>query len=1719
MSNRKLAKAIQGFFRALRRLHQTVTKGLVNWLLRSALKNNRGNRLASGFVLPTTVLLGLVVTLTVGALTYRAYNRNAQVIGQNQQRIIYNAATPAIDRARSKLEFLFDATKDNRYPGGVPSEGRLLSMLLNDTKDSTNTKDFAQYLVGGVDPYKLPDEERVDLNVDGRKDNAWSFRTDTNGDGTADATVIYSVIFSTPTDAAKNPQELLLTLKDSEKVKQLVVRHGPLSKESSAVKCGSGAGGAEGGWFEDQGGNTSILRKNFQVDAMVIPDQANSTAVTLEFHQDRQLNRGNKWGAWFRNDLEIFPGPTFNWNGAMHTEGSLMIGGTEGKKFTAHLISSPSSCLFSPADNSGITVTDVPSEFKGSLIAGMMGSSNADGKSDIYIYGTNPTSLELNVNTDTTPNTSTPNDVSIDPTTLLVADKYAYRPDKTTGSTDNWKSFETTGLAKRITSKGQDKPYVDDLYRADDRWGPKPKYGTGDSARSVPDGEMGKEIPGTAENLILTLQDDNSVGSEGAGVGLDGYWERRARGKGVRILVGERLELGNLNTWVTPRDQSGDDYVSNNPNNMDVGKTDEREGDPLYPPTVAPYPIGRNDSLTHLDLQRRTLRDNPSAVQATAVYHAAKDKDYPVACLTSTVHPGTLSTLYQSINFLPTRFADGATGAVSPLLQSNFFTGQGTNGWEFSAPSGSATAFANAMNSSTSPLRTALQNLANFAGDPNGVFPLKPTADTFVHPYPALTMWGNYSNLRRVLGKLTAGTTYANLSIADKTYLQTASCTIGVLAYNIDQIQKFDPLNVNNDYSLGNGTTVLEELAISLQSLMNSEESDGEVLPRGQLKSRDYSTSSSKTGNGGGLDTDYFTPPPEAWIGALKQQVLKGKLTSGSSYEKALAETLNDPKVRMAELIMLKYQIRRDRAFGFRSSPAFGTYVGRASGTNVDTSRRKYRLPSACDPDEFKFANLSTALGQTSGPSVRLGEYRLALSRLCGALDTTNYNPDDPTKRAWVLPKFPALYYIFPEINHDLDGELEAGTPLYDHRQPGATLKSAVAAAATTDIIKSDSRAEIDEEPYVKNRYVAGASVNGSVTFRVVGTSTLPSTSTYSATLLPLTPTEAAADNDTKNYPSRYPYAGTTPFPVADYALGSAIALTPRPLDDWQLPYTAPKTISTSPVSGGPNVSPNIIVSTDGTTKVAVPFLDRAFFDGRQVMLMRSLDIDLGMLRSSRPIGTTDVWLPESGIIYAFREDAIREDAIVRPTGTDMDLRNPAIPTDPPFVSGISPKVVDFKPDPERRVHGFRLRNGSELKRKDSLIETAKNIRGLSFFTDQPVFIQGDFNLHQDGAEDAAGTRLEEFTAAQRLPDDTDYSAGQFYGRTATNYDNFSVASKDRWRPSEVLADSIGILSNNFCDGSIADTFVIPDLTSRTTYPVADFRLFASDQPDLRGNPRAQYNNGSFGLFSPGCTGNGYTSFHNRNLPQYALPSNGGSWDWVRETSSDATLPQRDTNPAFNYWPDFTSPVKISRAGQPLIQRPQLPNPPGNGKPPLRRPVSYGATFNRDPYYPIGDPTGGSKKLTPAIQTRVNSIVVSGIVPSRTSQSYGGLHNFPRFLEAWDSTPLNFAGSFLQLSFSNYSTGPFESEAWEIGQVADSTSQNLGYYTAPKRLWGYDVGLQLSPAGPAATRFVTSSKSRNEFYNEPPVNDPYISMLCKAAKTITDKKFGPSDPAKVNCPS
>ena len=97
------------------------------------------------------------------------------------------------------------------------------------------------------------------------------------------------------------------------------------------------------------------------------------------------------------------------------------------------------------------------------------------------------------------------------------------------------------------------------------------------------------------------------------------------------------------------------------------------------------------------------------------------------------------------------------------------------------------------------PLRIALTNLAYFAGDKFGAFPPRqdtndsndnndavPSFGPAVHPYPYLTMWGDFSNLRRVIALMDGGTDYDDLSIADQTTLHTASCTLGMLAYNME---------------------------------------------------------------------------------------------------------------------------------------------------------------------------------------------------------------------------------------------------------------------------------------------------------------------------------------------------------------------------------------------------------------------------------------------------------------------------------------------------------------------------------------------------------------------------------------------------------------------------------------------------------------------------------------------------------------------------------------------------------------------------------------------------------------------------------------------------------------------------------------------------------------------------------------------------------------------
>ncbi len=1514
--------------------------GIARGLLRILLKLGQQPQWSrAGFILPTTVMLLMVVTLTVGSISLRTLNRTGQVIGDRQQRVIYNAATPAIDRAKAKLEFLFSSGQDERLPSGIPSEQQLFKMMLNNPNPEEDGG--GNLLPGEVpflsitapdpgnpgntlerDPYSFPDEERVDIGgVDEAPDNAWIYPADRDSDGTPDSLVIYSIIFGTP-DPNNSEDASLVDQRDgpsggiSNRADKLQVRNAPLSSGGgNNPVCQNPDGGVpiEGGWFA----STGRVRKNFQVNAVVIPitlnpetgqyvRDGNGLTTALEFQQDRKYNEGSKWGAWFRNDLEVFPGVRFNWNGAMHTEGNLIVG--RDRNFTAFLVSSPASCLYDE-QASEITIaeikenndTDLP-PFVGQVIAGYLFNETRPAVSRFHIHADDPIDngddILLKSDIDSVKDGNSPIDLSLDPVKLLTEDVSVPRSDPELATFSDDAAYEAVrdnpawldrqlskgtddevGRIKNLNSLEAARPKIDDFYRADNRLGPKPRYDGIEISRTIGDGDTSNPAIDAGGKLTwdrLTRNDGLA-----ANIGLDGYWERRARNEGMRIIVGQRLELGNLFGW-------------------------KSNSDPLYP-----WDDTACTDRCYEAKQRRTLRDNLAAVQALAVYHSVNgnDGDFPRFCMALTSHPGTPETLEASTTFKPLAIAP-----ASGLLDISFFDGNGTNGWEYPAPATAAT-FADEI-ASNRPLGKALRNLAYFAGDPSGGAPsFAPVqedaaeADAVIHPYPELTMWGDFSMLRRIFDdELDAGVSYASLSPADKTYLHTAACLVGMLANNVDTLSQYDYADPTNEALLN---TLNTEISTALGVLDDDDLTNGEVDDSGTF-------------------WEFY---PVDGDGSIFTTVEKVSGATDDIPAEAIFAALPADQRRIAQLIHLKEQVARDRQVGFAPEP---------SGYTCD-------ILTADIPPEL------TEVG-----------------KLC------------PTQ-----PKFPALYYLFPKESHLHDGTLPGGLPPLDGAvQPGS-------------------------EAYIADPYIFD----------------------------PVDPDRGVNDND----PFKIVGSGSDDF--------VGVALAPKAtVGDWEI----------SPVS--PTAKNSNVINDDGTDR-AVAMLDKSLFDGRQLMNTRVLDLDLDILRDATITegSSTDTWLPKLSLVYAFREDAVREDMIVRPASagpcsTDEDIQKAAClmdavgdSQDPPLTSdkNISPKAVDYYADPDRRPFGFRLRNGASLKRDRD------DGRGVSFISDDAVYIQGDFNLHQESECGTDACRIEEFD--ELLPEDGNFTPAQFYDDRTTLNPNFARPGTDFWRPSEILADAVTILSDNFCDGSIADGFLtggerITDVTVTTTSHGGGFSGYdASDRY--------------------GCSGD-RTSYLNQNRPDDTPASE----IWRRE------------NPF-----DYTAPISVNKNGQPQDWSDET------------------LTFPNTDYYRFAQ----ERSRIEASPTRVNAVIISGIVPSRFDQPYGGLHNFPRLLEDWRqggdaSRPVRLAisGAFIQLNFSNSSTAPYDQEQWEPTDTPNLTSgQNYRYYAPPRRVWGYDVGLQYAPAAPISKRFANSPASKSEFYSEPSVDDPYIQNLEEAFTQLQNEQI------------
>lgn len=1655
MSNPKLIAAAQRLFSSLHQFAKKLTRTMVLWLLRSLLRLERQPHTNRGIVLPTTILLLLVLTLTVGAITLRTYNRTNQAVGERQQRVIYNAASPAIDRAKAKLEFMFSRNRDTRFPSGIPGQLTMNAMLLNDGQErnglTVGKLNIENESGTEVDPYTFPDEkaaakwlvdngiatadtvinidnddlpERLDIDADGLGDNVWVFRTDTNGDGSDDATVAYSIIMMRPLAAEQDDPDPMDSASDeaiAARAANLQIRHGPLSlntTRNAACSFGdenSGEGPAKG-WFVDPA-VSSILRKNFQVDVFVLPDDQNGTVSTLEFHQDRRMDQGNKWGAWFRNDLEIFPGPAFRWNGAMHTEGNLITGNSS---FHGYLISSPHSCLYSRTA-SEVTIADIPASaddnvppFQGQFISGKT-NDNTFGDSNKFHYHTNNGGVAetLSKSTDSVKDSGSADliDFTLDPIFLTTENVSKARgfdcpdPDED-GNVDmsacdspeedrdnNWadRKLHEEG---RLYNRSEPAPYVDDAFRADNRYGPGPRV----SGKSIP-GKIGEPIQGdrlnSGERQIadteLILDKPADTDTERTELGLDGYWERRARDFGLRIIVGERLELGNAHGWGGGIDGKEGQYRYRQESNWDA--------ESLLPWTACESNSNKSGDDKHClqARQNRALYDNLAAVQATVFYHADQpedppyhdqdDLDFPTACMASTVHPGTPDSLILSAAFknykagISTYLKDTATTYTSNPVVSNFFLGMGTNGWEYTATPDDLddeTKFGNAVEDEDSPLGIALRNLAYFAGDPKAgtpsFQPVDNTTDANVHPYPLMSMWGDFSVLRRVLAIVdgqsfnegnpfgdaanpdSAATAkdYDDLSPADKATLHTAACTLGMLAYNIGFLEAFD-------YSKVPAAKIQ-----ALTGLINDLKNGG--APNGV---RDNINSGE---------------PPEAYLASLKQWNLKDDTA------------VPDDIVALAEMIVLKEQVERDREFGF------------GTGFSANSDLKSYA------PFPFN------------------GDY----SPFWNSLTTDQ-------------PKFPALHYLFPNNIASSSGSTPDDTQLINEY----------------DVFTEGDEASVED----------GTDVDGN------GDPVGDSDDVRDATVRDLNTIGGAR----------------VKFRAIDLRQESVldkIAIHPKPMSDWVLPHENAGTGDTNQSNTDVMIGclDDGLCSTNPGSKVfaleRVGFKDTVIYNGREILPARSMDVNFKLIRLSSTGLTNDTWLPRKGIIYAFREDAVREDEINRPTsgtwancGNDAEFSDPSVECrmnastnsaldskDPPLnpKNRISPKAVDYYPDPDRRPYGFRLRNGERLGRAND------EGRGLSFITDNPVYIMGDFNLHQTTTCNGADScRLEEFVTKL---DATNFT--NFYSRSDLD-PAFARPATDDWRPSEILADAITVISERYCDGSAVDVLSKATTNKDNLDGNDDYRFqYKSDFDD-------QYNCSNYSKKTSFLNTTYPTSRENERALLFHKYDGSTKFEerWHHLNPYDALWYREDWEDRLRSLAPLT-PVVWTRNGDPM------------------RFTSNGPKRYDDGYKKLKD----GKQLISGATNRVNAIIISGLTPSRKKQAYGGLHNFPRFIEDWNT--LFISGSLLQLNFSRYATGPFSQSGYETGVMP--SGEHIKYYSPPNRRWGYDVGLQYAPAGPLSSRFINPSSSpRSEFYSEPPADDPYMVQLCEMIASDPDNQCAP----------
>ncbi|MEH2401750.1 hormogonium polysaccharide biosynthesis protein HpsA [Nostoc sp.] len=350
---RQRVKAIQKTFRQISKQFLFAIKKQIIWLVRNISgTQRRRSSVNAGFILPTVAMVILVVVLLTTAILFRSFERSKNASNVRVNEAALNAATPAIDRARAKLDKLFD---DRRLPRATPSDKVLESTLKNNLNE-----------------YTFGDETQLKVHyayttapVEGQPDDiptAWMFPVDTNNNGKFDTYTLYGIYFKTPPissgtySRARNPLE---------------ARTPPMTSGSVSTGCQDTLGTSASlvgntGWINI----ASKLKKSFFVYTANVPItnppatgsdagkyeafQGNKGFSGLEYQQDRvQLPLVNN-AVVYDDDIELTPGPAFNLNGRILTNSNFLTG-SNSQIVTLYQVSSKNSCFYDD-DNAKIVV-------------------------------------------------------------------------------------------------------------------------------------------------------------------------------------------------------------------------------------------------------------------------------------------------------------------------------------------------------------------------------------------------------------------------------------------------------------------------------------------------------------------------------------------------------------------------------------------------------------------------------------------------------------------------------------------------------------------------------------------------------------------------------------------------------------------------------------------------------------------------------------------------------------------------------------------------------------------------------------------------------------------------------------------------------------------------------------------------------------------------------------------------------------------------------------------------------------------------------------------------------------------------------------------------------------------------------------------------------------------------------------------------------------------